>query len=345
MSAVVIPHLPNLTYLYRAPSSTAVIRQTADDFQVEEHLSFEPDGEGDHVFLQIRKRGLNTEDVAKRLARLAEVKSVAIGYAGLKDRSAVTSQWFSVDLSGKVEPDWAGMEDGSIQILQCIRHRKKLKRGVLKANRFAIVLRELQGDRQVIEQRLQEIAECGVPNYFGAQRFGHNESNLLRAMAMFAGEYRAKRHLRGLLLSAARSRLFNLVLAERITQGFWQVLLPGDVLNLDGTHSFFTAEEVDAELTDRLYRHDIHISGPMWGRGKLHSVSQAGEFERAVLQDNELWCKGLEEAGLEQDRRPLRVLPAELEWQFPLPNVLELKFSLPAGSYATSVLREVASLE
>jgi len=339
-----VPHdnnsLAELAYAYGLPQATGVMRLQAEDFQVVERLSFVPDNEGSHALLQIRKRHSNTEQVARFLARLAGVHSRDIGYAGLKDRHAETSQWFSVDLAGRQEPDWTQLDDESISLLTVTRHRRKLRRGALRENCFIITLRHLNADWRVLIERLQHIRQGGVPNYFGAQRFGHN--NLAQAAALFAGRIQVRdRQRRGLYLSAVRAWLSNQVASERVKTGSWNTALPGDIMMLNGSKSIFPCEAADLQITARLQDGDIHPTGPLWGLGPLPTRELVAQQESEFLANAAAWRTGLEAAGLKQQRRALRVIPRALCWNFPAPNTLRLSFALPPGCYATSVLREL----
>ncbi len=328
------------------PAGRARIRSTPADFQVVEVPRFTPQGEGVHAYLHVRKTGANTEWVARQLARLAGGHPRDVGYAGLKDRHAVTEQWFSVDLSGKAEPDWRAADIEGVEILAVTRHGRKLKRGALSGNRFHIVLREVQADREAVEARLQAIAASGVPNYFGTQRFGHGGSNLAAAQAHFDGTRVVRdRHRRGLLLSAARSELFNRVLGARVADGSWCAIVPGDVMMLAGTHSVFGPVQPDAELQARLQEGDIHPTGPLWGRGANPVSDAAAALEERVLADAGCYLEGLERAGLDHERRALRLAVKGLAWQWPAADTLELAFELPPGAYATTVLAEVLECE
>ena len=193
-----------------APVARAHLRASPEDFRVDEELGFEPDGEGEHALVRVRKRGANTAWVARRLAELAGVRVREVSYAGLKDRDAVTSQWFSVWLPGRADPDWAALDDAEVTVIEYGRHRRKLRRGCHRGNRFALVLRELSCDREIIESRLRSVAKVGVPNYFGPQRFGRDGGNLTAALGLFRGSLRCRdRQRRGIYLSGARARRFN----------------------------------------------------------------------------------------------------------------------------------------
>jgi tRNA pseudouridine13 synthase len=324
---------------YGGPLAKGLIRQRMEDFIVDEISSIEFTGEGEHVCLHIRKRGLNTEDIARQLARLAGVKSRDVSFAGMKDRHAVTTQWFSVYLPTTVEPDWQLLDSDEVQVLEVVRNARKLRRGTLAGNRFRISVREFDVDAVLLDARLQRIAEQGVPNYFGSQRFGRAGSNLEHALEMFAGR-RVRREQRSHYLSAARSMLFNKVLSERVRAGNWNRLLDGEVCMLAGSRGFFTTDAVDAELDQRLLGNDIHPSGPLWGKGELASQNRAYELETQALDGFSEWCEGLEKAGLKMERRSLRLIVEDLQWQY-ADKTLVLSFSLPAGCFATAVLREI----
>lgn len=338
--------LPQWAYVQGVPSASAVMRRVPEDFIVDEWLGFEPDGEGDHAMLQVRKRNTNTDWLARELAKHAGVQPVDIGFAGLKDRIAVTTQWFTVNLAGKQEPDWASLNSEEIEILTVARHRRKLKRGSLRGNHFCITLRDVQGDRAELEQRLQRVQREGVPNYFGEQRFGREGGNIERARRLFEGRFREKnRTKRGLYLSAARSLLFNEVLSARVAGGSWHTPLPGDVMILDGRRGAFTIDAVDEEITRRLADGEIHPTGPLWGRGRLPTSAEVQAIEDSVLEGYCLFKEGLERAGMEMERRALRLLVKDLRWNYPDEHSLQLEFSLNSGSYATAVLRELVRVD
>jgi tRNA pseudouridine13 synthase len=330
-------------HAYGGPSATADFKSVPDDFVVEEILGFEPEGSGEHVFLYLEKIGENTEYIARLLARHAEVRQRDIGYAGLKDRHARTRQWFSVWLPGKADPDWQALQSDNLKILQSLRHPRKLKRGVLDGNRFEITLRNWHGDREQCERQLQKIQLQGYPNYFGEQRFGHHGQNLDRCLEMFAGR-RVKPEQRSLYLSAARSYLFNLILAKRVEAGNWNLGLAGDVFKLDGNNSQFHAEVIDEVLRQRLNSGDIHPTAALFGKGTSPVSADALQQEQQVFAEYPQLCEGLLKAGLEQDRRAMRVKADQLAWSFDSNDVLRLEFVLPAGSYATGLLREIVDV-
>jgi Uncharacterized conserved protein len=241
----------SLPRAFGEPLLQARIRSKPEDFRVDEIDAFEAHGEGEHLLLTVEKRGLNTAEVARRLARWAGIGEVGIGYAGLKDRHAVTTQRFSVHLPKRVAPDLATLQDESLQVRHSVWHNRKLPRGALAGNRFTLVLRQVQGDRAQVDERLAQIAARGIPNWFGEQRFGRGGGNIAQALAMFGGQ-RVKREQRSILLSAARSELFNRVLSRRVEQGSWERGLDGEVWMLAGSRSVFGPEPMSEELAKRL---------------------------------------------------------------------------------------------
>lgn len=328
-----------------AIATRARLRTDPEDFRVDEVLGFTPEGDGEHAFVQVRKRGCNTAWVARQLAQLAGVRVREVSYAGLKDRDAVTSQWFSVWLPGRPDPDWHAIDGEQIQVLGASRHRRKLRRGFHRGNRFTLVLRRLQGDRAGLDGRLQGLA-AGVPNYFGPQRFGHGGANLTAALALFRGTLECRdRHRRGLYLSAARSLLFNRILALRVQQGSWDRALDGEVLMLDGSHSVFSNDRPDTTIERRLAEGDIHPTAALWGVGESMAGGRALAVERQGMQGCELFQQGLEAIGMRQERRALRLRPTRLEWEYQGSDALRLAFTLPSGGFATALVEALVRVD
>ncbi len=320
------------------------LKAEPEDFQVEEIPLDEPEDEGEHLLLGVRKRGLDSLEVARRLARHAGVHRRAVGFAGLKDRHALTWQRFSVHLPGSVV-DWASLDDDSLRISVLGRRRRKLRRGELAGNRFTLRLRAIAGDREAAETVLAACRRRGIPNYFGAQRFGRGASNLIRAQALFNRRLRRlpPEQLR-MVTSAARSYLFNAVLAERVRAGEWDRALPGEVLlhAVEGRALPFSA--ATAELADAVAAGEWHPSGPLPGRVGhcLAPQAEAAAREAAVLARSPFpqWIDWLAGHGFDALRRALRVLPEGLDWEWEQ-DALILRFALPPGSYATALVREL----
>lgn len=337
----------NWAYLYGKPEHSADIKLHAEDFIVRENLGYSPCGEGEHIYLWLRKSGLNTAYVAEQLAKFARLPLRAVSYAGRKDKHAVTEQWFGIHKPGKTEYDWSEFDLPGAQILRSRRHNKKLRTGVLKSNTFELVVRNLSGADD-IEQRLINIQQQGVPNYFGQQRFGdskHHASggNLALAQRMLDGEEIRNRNKRSMAISAMRAWLFNQFVSERLSQQTFNFALPGDVFNLCGSNSFFVANDLDSSLDERMKKGDIAITAPMWGKGQLASVEKALAFEHNLAQSHKNQCELLEKLALKQERRSIALRPQNMTWQVQQ-QTLKIKFELPAGCFATSVLREVVNL-
>jgi tRNA pseudouridine13 synthase len=333
-----------LAYAYGKPEGRASFKNAAEDFCVQENLSFTPSGKGTHAFLYIEKKDINTQWLARQLARFANVPVKEIGYAGLKDRKSVSRQWFSVNLEVTDEPEWNSFELYGAKILSRTYHKKKLKRGSIKNNHFEILLRDIQQkDISHIKHRLGLIQSTGVPNYFSYQRFGHKHNNLQRAIAWFSGQQTIKkRDEKSIILSAARSMVFNVILSTRISKVGWNVLLDGEVMNINNTRSIFNIDTIGEDIKVRFERGEIHPTAALWGRGQLQSKMQVLEMEQQVSADWAFWCQALENRGLSQDRRAIRLIPQDLTFKLQENNLL-LYFCLPAGCYATSVLRELVN--
>lgn len=327
-----------------APLCPGRLRAEPEDFLVEEQLGFEPAGAGQHLLLRVRKRDANTQWIAGELARVCGCAPRDVGYAGLKDRRAVATQWFTVPQSRLAPEDWLTIAGGEYRVLEAHRHSRKLPRGALAGNRFVIKVRGTAIDDTSLAGRLAAVAARGVPNYFGPQRFGRGGSNLGRLNAPVRTLRPAER---GFVLSAARSLVFNAVLAERVTAGSWDRLEPGDLANLDGRASHFAVEAVDDTLAARSARLDIHPTGPLWGRGAPRSGGGVLELEQRVAADFAAACDLVTRAGMEQERRSLRLAVRDLHWRrdADVADAIVVEFRLSRGAYATVVLREVFGVD
>lgn len=324
-----------------APVITARFKAQPEDFIVREWLGFEPDGEGDHMLLTVRKRGANTLWVARQLARFAQADVRDVGFAGLKDRQAVTEQAYTVPSRNMPPEAWLGFAGEGFAVTAATRQRRKLKRGAHKGNDFEIVLTDVQGDAAALTQRLQQINAVGAPNYFGAQRFGHDGHNLRMADQWLAqGREIRDRAQRGFALSAARALIFNAVLQARVERGDWNRLLPGDLANLNGSNSVFAVEAVDAVLQQRCQEFDVHPTGPLWGAGELRVGGVAAQLETQIGAQYAALATGLARAGLEQERRALRAWVRNLTWTLQ-DSCLVLRFRLQRGAFATAVIAEL----
>lgn len=334
------PLLPAWPRACKEPLFAGRIKLSCDDFIVTELPGFARSGTGEHDYLWIEKTGANTAWVADALARHAGVRRGDVGYAGLKDRQAITRQWFSVRRPTGQGTDWSTFAAAGVCILAVERHMRKLRRGAHAGNEFDIVVRGATDSGDAIAARLDTISRRGVPNYFGAQRFGREGSNLRDAQRLFRGR-RLSRDRRGLALSAARAFIFNEILATRVSDGSWEQALPGEALNLEGSGSFFVAAEIDEAMRARVVSMDVHPTGALWGRGEPIAAGRPASIESAIAAANRAFAHGLEQHGLQMDRRALRLVVHDLGWHIG-DDALRLQFRLNRGSYATSVLREIA---
>ena len=332
----------NIPYAYGGPLISGSLRDQPADFFVEENLGFEPEGEGEHVFLWIEKTDINTQQLAGDIARLAKLPTRQVSYAGMKDRRAVTRQWFSVHLPGQDNIDWQALNSDQVRLLKQVRHLRKLRRGAHRGNRFVITINNVSGDTSQLASAVATIARRGVPNFFGEQRFGYGGSNLMRARQLFSGQFKPKKHQRGLYLSAARAYLFNQVLAQRVEANNWDQLTSGELLMLNGSHSVF-AQGDTIDLDARLLDGDIHLTGPLYGKsGSLAPTAEVAAMEADILRATPDFTAGLLQAGLKAERRALRLLPVDLQVQLS-ERQLTLSFALPTGCFATALVRELVN--
>ncbi len=357
MAAVEFKNQSYLAYATSEPTVLVTLKQQPEDFKVDEELGFEPTGSGDHVFLKVRKRNYSTTEVARKISTAFGVKNRDVSYAGMKDRRAVTTQWFSAKLpQGENSPidDYIQTGESDIEVLESLRNKSRLKIGSHRRNRFQLVLKEFAGEKSELEGKLKQISQNGFPNYYGNQRFGKNLSNLTQVQALFHSHSEPKQPRKpkrvGMLYSAARAYLFNQILSERIQQGAWNQYLPGDVLNLDSTTRFFDVDENqwDQTLEDRLQTLDVHPTGLLCGASENQDSyvtrAQAADIEDAVVASYPSLAEGLKRHGLQAGRRALRCKVSDLQWHWQDGQTLALSFGLPKGAYATSFLREICQI-
>jgi tRNA pseudouridine13 synthase len=330
------------------PLGTGVLRTVPEDFEVDEMLGFAASGEGPHALLHVRKRGANTEWVARELARAVGAKPFEVGFAGLKDRNAVTTQHFTVPRGKRDAAEFVGLAGEGYEVLAAAAHQRKLPRGALEGNRFVITVRGLACDPVALAGRIQLIRAGGTPNYFGEQRFGREAGNLeqvLRAARKLAEGGRQERARRGrddagFMLSAARSVIFNAILAERVEAGTWNRLSAGDVANLDGRGSVFAVEAMDAGLEQRCADLDVHPTAPLAGAGESLVRGAMLALEDAVSARFPEALAVIQAESMKSERRALRIRVRDLDHEYS-GDILRLRFALSAGSFATTVLREI----
>lgn len=332
----------NLTWLHGKPAGSGILKANPEDFVVVEDLGFEPDGEGEHILVRILKNGCNTRFVADALAKFLKIHAREVSFAGQKDKHAVTEQWLCARVPGNTMPDLSAFELEGCKVLEYARHKRKLRLGALQGNAFTLVLREVS-DRADVEARLQAISDKGVPNYFGAQRFGIGGSNLQGALrwAQSAAPVR-DRNKRSFWLSAARSALFNQIVNERLKKTDFNQVVDGDALQLAGRGSWFVASEDErAELQARVDANTLMITAALPGSGDWGAQRAALAFEQQAVADAPELQALLVREKVEAARRAMLLYPQKLCWNWWDDVTVELRFWLPAGSFATSVVREL----
>jgi tRNA pseudouridine13 synthase len=322
---------------------SARFKTAFEDFQVDEILGFEPTGEGEHCLAWIEKVDRNTNDVATEIAKKLGIRRRLVEYCGLKDRNATTRQWFSIHLPGRDNPTLEELNSNGVRALEFTRNLRKLRRGCHYGNRFTIRLRDCSFTKEAAARRWQAIVDRGVPNFFGPQRFGHDGGNIELAKRFMAGEVEVRdRSLRGILISATRSFIFNACVARRMELGVWDVPMDGEVFGFADKRSLVIPENLRGDEFERVRNGTLELTSPLWGEGESLSRGQVHELEESVGQSYPEIIEGLKRFNLRKERRVIRLRPelSDLEWESD--TTLVLRFNLPSGTYATTVLRELA---
>ncbi len=324
------------------PGCGGQIRTCDDDFEVEEVPSYEPSGTGDHLYLWVEKRGMAPEYFSRQIAQRLGISPGAIGTAGLKDRHALTRQWVSVPK--ECEPNVGKIDGEGVRVLKTGRHTNKLKPGHLRGNRFRILIRQADTAKtDAVAATLDRIRSLGLPNFYGPQRFGRDGSTVDLGLKCLAGK--ASRRIRPFLfrfaLSAVQSLLFNDYLSRRLRDGLYRMVLDGDVMTKWPAGGMFVTTDPPAEQI-RFDAREIVTAGPMFGKKTFPAAGVAAEREAAVLRDNGMSIESFGGFGklVLGTRRHNMVYLDDLSaaWE---PDGLRLGFTLPAGSYATVLLREI----
>ena len=333
----------DLAYLQKTPTKqTALLKAECADFVVKEQLGYDMSGDGEFVAVKVRKTDCNTLFVGEQLAKFAGISARNMSYAGLKDRKAVTEQWFSLQMPGQPTPDFSQFSLEGVEILDVTRHQRKIRIGSLQGNHFEILLRNVE-ETDELKVRLDFLAKNGFPNYFTEQRFGRDGNNLTQALRWANGEIKVKdRNKRSFYLSAARSEMFNLIVSKRMELNLAQQILVGDVLQLNGSHSWFVVDESEdlAQLQQRLAQQDVLLTAPLIGEEEKSAV----DFENEIFAQHQALFPLMRQERMKAARRPILMQPQQFQWQFE-PNGLRLQFDLPAGSYATALIRELVNVE
>lgn len=333
----------DLAYLQKTqPKQTALLKAECADFVVKEQLGYDMSGDGEFVAVKVRKTDCNTLFVGEQLAKFAGISARNMSYAGLKDRKAVTEQWFSLQMPGQPTPDFSQFSLEGVEILDVTRHQRKIRIGSLQGNHFEILLRNAE-ETDELKERLDFLAKNGFPNYFTEQRFGRDGNNLTQALRWANGEINVKdRNKRSFYLSAARSEIFNLIVSKRMELDLAQQILVGDVLQLNGSHSWFVVDESEdlAQLQQRLAQQDVLLTAPLIGEEEKSAV----DFEHEIFAQYQALFALMRQERMKAACRPILMQPQQFQWQFE-PNGLRLQFALPAGSYATALIRELVNIE
>ena len=331
-----------LNYLLGKPQQAGRLKAEFADFIVREELGYPLAGEGEFVAVKVRKTNANTLFVGEQLAKFVGISAKNMSYAGLKDRHAVTEQWFCLHLAGKETPDFSAFECEGVEILEVTRHNRKIRTGALEGNYFELLLRDVE-ETDELKQRLNQLQAVGFPNYFTEQRFGRDGHNLTQAQRWASGEISVKdRKKRSFYLSAARSEVFNLVVSQRITDHQMQTVLLGDYLQLAGSNSFFEVKAEDlVQSQQRLDENDVLLTAPLIGENSLEQ--NGNEREKAIVAQHENLISLMKKERMNTARRAMLCKPQDLRWQFE-PEGLRITFFLNSGSYATGLVRELIIL-
>jgi tRNA pseudouridine13 synthase len=336
------------------PGISGRIRAEPEDFVVEEIPAYDRSGVGEFLFLWIEKRGMGAEHFVREVARRLGIRPGDVGTAGIKDRHAVTRQWISVP--AVVQGRLSSLDGDGIQLHGVERHSNKLKPGHLRGNRFNILVRDpLPNASEQVPQLVERIRQCGIANFYGSQRFGRDGETARLGWAILRGEppplqpggtkSRVSPFLRKLALSAVQSALFNRYLAKRVSDGLMQTVLEGDVMAKWPVGGMFVAEDVAAEQA-RFDRHEIVSAGPIFGKKTFAARGISAEREAEVLSEVGIDSGAFRSFGklLQGTRRHNIVYVDDLTATVESSGV-RLDFSMPAGSYATVLLREIMKCE
>lgn len=341
--------LPYLTV--EIPGIGGRLKERPEDFVVEEIPAYEPCGEGEHLFLWIEKIDVAADDLTRHIARTLGISSRDVGTAGLKDRRAVTRQFVSVPAS--CAAGLGRIATGRIRVLKSARHRNKLRTGHLRGNRFSIRVRNVDaGAAARVGEIAQAIERSGFPNYYGDQRFGRDDETLKRGLDLLRGRARPeeiararRRFLLRMAVSSVQSALFNTVLAERLCDGLFCTVLPGDVMQVAASGGQFVATDGPAEQR-RFDRRETALTGPIFGPKMTAAQQEPAVREARALSGWELSTDDFTRFGklTSGTRRPIVVWPQTLHIQTESADV-RFEFELPSGVYATSLLREFLKAE
>ncbi len=333
--------MSTFSWLYGKPVATGKLKQLPEHFIVKEVLGYEFTGKGEHLMVKIRKTGENTKYVANELAKFCGVKSKDISWAGLKDRHAVTEQWLSVHLPKSDHLNFVLFEVAhpGVEILEMTRHHKKLRPGDLLGNSFQLIATEVT-DMDDVLARLEKVKVTGVPNYFGAQRFGHEGNNVTEARRWGRENVRTRDNTkRSFYLSAARSWIFNHIISQRITEGYFSLPVDGDIL-LDQNDRTVNENVTSEDCIQKIKKGELSISAALAGDNQLPTTEKALTFEQPQLDAEPDLMALIRGNRMRHERRCIELHPENLHWSVE-GDQLTLNFSLTSGSFATVIVREL----
>jgi tRNA pseudouridine13 synthase len=334
-----LSRLPFLTA--HLPGIAGTIKAVPEHFQVEEIMPYTACGEGEHVFVTLRRKAWNTADVARMLKEAFSLRATDVGWGGRKDKNAVTTQTFSLHLplSMRLDEIQRILDSMPFDIFDIRRHRNKIKTGHVAANRFKIIVTQPAADAWIKAQAIADVLkQYGAANYYGEQRFGRQMRNLDQAQQLIRKGRAARGKSDQFMISALQGALFNVWLKQRIESGLFDLVIEGDVVRKTDTGGMFIVDDT-AEAAQRFAARSIVTTGPIYGYKMMAAVGRAGELEARILQSLDLdrhLFKALKAPGT---RRPAQILLEDLDIS-PVTEGLLFCFTLPSGAYATTVLRE-----
>lgn len=334
-----ISHLPLIKG--DLPGVGGEIKSKPEHFKVEEILPYAPCGEGEHLFVTVRRSGWNTADVAKVLAKCFDCKNHEVGWGGRKDKHAITIQTFSIRLPLHISLTEAEtkLEALPFEIIGLKRHINKLKTGHVAGNRFEITVSQVEPDALANAQAIAEVLrQKGLPNYYGEQRFGYQMRNLDRAASLMEGTRKPRGRKDAFTVSVMQSALFNIWLKTRVARDAFNRLLLGDVARKTDTGGLFVVDDLE-EATTRFEAHQIVYTGPIFGHKMMAAGDIAGVYEAMILEKFHLDLSAFKPLKAPGSRRPALLYLDDLRVAL-CPSGLKFEFSLPSGAYATTVLRE-----
>jgi tRNA pseudouridine13 synthase len=326
--------------VYTELCGVGTIKTEFSDFKVHENLPIELSGNGEHLYLLIEKTNANTRYVVGELASHFQCSDREIGYAGMKDRHGITTQWFSIYLTKARHKEWQDIQHPEFKVLEATLHNKKLKIGDLDSNSFEITVRDFDGDFEKVEKRIDALNKTGYSNYFGSQRFGNDGNTLEEAKQWLVNGERVKKSQEGLYISAIRSFLFNEILELRVKQGSWNKIILGELAWNPSDDNYMLVESVDDGLTPGLIP-----TIQLFGRDRFQARSEAADIEKEIFVENDELCQLLLNRKVNADRRACFTRPQQLAVTQLNASTLVFRFTLEKGCYATVLLDQILLVE